>query len=318
MLNRNGGFLRAEDNFCVFDARSSTSLTLITVPKLVLEEDTAYKWQVRFIDNHGTPSDWSEYGYFTTEFSERDSDGNGIPDYQEVDDITDLDRDGILDKDQVDIKCVKIEGKNTMVGVSIKGAENIVSIESVESENPDDVYAVMHSLNKPINLPFGLINFKLMMRSRPGAETVITIYLSEPASIDGKWYKYDPVNNIWMDYSDFTELGEERKSLRLELVDGGFGDADGIENGIIVDPLAFGTDSDTDINPSTSDSDNDGNSLIPNVSCFISTVADKPCCGSSSAIWREVSGRELSILFVLLVIAYIAKAVFLRIKSYES
>ena len=87
---------RAEDEFIVFDVTTDSSLTSMTVPKLILEHDTDYIWQVKFIDNHGASSDWSKAGYFTTEFLEEDSDGNGIPDHQEVDDTLDLDKNGIL------------------------------------------------------------------------------------------------------------------------------------------------------------------------------------------------------------------------------
>ncbi len=64
------------------------------MPKLILEEDTDYIWQVRFIDNLATASQWSEAGYFTTEFLDQDSDGNGVLDHQEVDATIDLDPDG--------------------------------------------------------------------------------------------------------------------------------------------------------------------------------------------------------------------------------
>ncbi len=43
---------------------------------------------------------------------------------------------------------------------------------------------------------------------------------------------------------DTEYIWQVRKELYLTLKDGGFGDADGIENGIIVDPLAVGSESD--------------------------------------------------------------------------
>jgi hypothetical protein len=72
----------------------------------------------------------------------------------------------------------------------------------------------------------------------------VTIYLSKAADNEGKCYKYDPVNRIWQDYSIYTKFSPNRQEVYLTLKDGGFGDADGIENGIIVDPLAFGSESD--------------------------------------------------------------------------
>ena len=45
--------IRVEDEFIVFDVTSSSSLTALKVPKLILEEDTDYSWQVKFVDNQG-------------------------------------------------------------------------------------------------------------------------------------------------------------------------------------------------------------------------------------------------------------------------
>ncbi len=63
-------------------------------------------------------------------------------------------------------------------------------------------------------------------------------FLSKPAYKKGRCFKYDPVNDVWLDYSDYTQFSPNRKEVYLTLKDGGFGDADGIANGIIVDPLA--------------------------------------------------------------------------------
>ena len=69
---------------------------------------------------------------------------------------------------------------------------------------------------------------------------------------------------------DYTEFSPNRKELYLTLKDGGFGDADGIENGIIVDPLAFGSESDPNSDSSGSPIDELADEIIPNgVACFI-------------------------------------------------
>jgi hypothetical protein len=44
---------REEDGEIVFDQTSSTALTSIVIPKLVLEEDKTYIWKVRFIETTG-------------------------------------------------------------------------------------------------------------------------------------------------------------------------------------------------------------------------------------------------------------------------
>jgi hypothetical protein len=90
---------------CVFDVETPTSLTALTVPRLILDENTAYYWKARFFDNHGTPSQWSVPAVFSTDFNSDDLNGDGIPDLQELKEPTDMDGDGTPDDQQNDIKC---------------------------------------------------------------------------------------------------------------------------------------------------------------------------------------------------------------------
>ena len=294
---------RADDNFCVLDVTSPNSLTSLKVPKLILEEDTDYTWKVRFINNHDAASDWSAVGTYTTDFASHDADGNGIPDYQEVGFDLDLDNDGTPDRDQTDIKCVNSDAGDFQIGVSIKDSENVISIVSMEIEDPTEVITAPNPEGTPAAIQFGLINFKILVNA-PGDETVVAIYLSQSAFDEGKLYKYDSINAEWFDYSDYAEFSPDRQVVYLTLKDGGFGDADGIENGIIVDPLAVGTDSPVADSSGSSDSALDElvESILSNVSCFISAAADQP--GGKSNIWSEIRGRELAILFILILFAY--------------
>ena len=82
---------RQSDSVCVFDITSEYSLTQLDVPKLILDGDQDYNWQARHFDNHGTPSPWSASRLFTTGVDPDDTNGNGIPDDQEVTTPTDLD-----------------------------------------------------------------------------------------------------------------------------------------------------------------------------------------------------------------------------------
>ena len=88
-------------------------------------------------------------------------------------------------------------------------------------------------------MPYGLISFKVKVNTA-GATAEVTIYLSEVAPSDAKWYKYDAING-WQDYSAHATFSADRTSVTLELKDGGFGDADGAANGIIVDPSGLGS-----------------------------------------------------------------------------
>jgi len=304
---------QADDGLCVFDVTASKSLTSITVPKQVLDEDTEYIWKVRFLDNHDTPSDWSEAGYFTTDFQTHDSDGNGVPDHQEVESSTDLDGDGTIDSDQPDIKCVSVNDGQHQICIGIRGAEHVESIVSLGTENPEGAQPSLNLKGKPNYIEFELINFKLYV-DEPGAETMVTIHLSKPAYKYGICYKYDPVDDVWVDYSDNTDFSKNRKTVYLYLTDGGFGDADGIENGIIIDPLAFGSDTSPNIDIDSSGSSGDS---FPNIGCFISAALDSSRGEDTSQMWEEIRGRELAIIFSLFVLAFIGKAIARRIKHHH-
>jgi hypothetical protein len=307
---------RASDNFCVLDVTSHSSYTSLKVPKLILEEDTDYIWKVRFINNRDTESDWSEVGSFTTDLIDDDLNGNGIPDSQEVAVAQDLDNDGVLDNEQNDIKCVDSPAEDVQIGVSIKDSENAASIVSMEIEDAVEANTITKSKGKPRSIQFGLIDFKILVDA-PGDETVVTIHLSRAAFDKGKLYKYDPINAEWVDYSDYAEFSPNRKLVYLTLKDGGFGDADGIENGIIVDPLTVGTDSAVDDSSGSADSEaEDFMQRILPASCFISAAAQQSEGGLKKNIWSEIRGRELAILFVLIVFAYIGKSVLNRKRFY--
>jgi hypothetical protein len=171
----------------------------------------------------------------------------------------------------------------------------------MEIEEPDDGILVTRANVKPAIIQFGLLAFKLLVKA-PGDETVVTIYLSTAAAENGQWYKYDPVNAEWVDYAAYTVFSADRKKIYLSVKDGGFGDADGIENGIIVDPLAYGLDDEVDSNNrSSSNSDSD-------ISCFISTAASRPANGQSSKLlWHEIRVLGLSFFLVLMLIVYLGK-----------
>jgi hypothetical protein len=227
---------REEDDACMLDIQSGKALTDLTVPKLVLEEGTEYFWRVQFIDSIGSASEWSDYGYFVTSQTNSDLNANGIRDAQEVSASVDLDRDGVKDNQQATIKSVRMEGTKVQMGVSIKQFRAALAVESVESEDPNlpDAYAS----NKPRRMPFGLINFKIAV-AKPGDQGAVELHFSESAPAKSKWYKYDPISNQWSDFSAYAKFSTDRRSLTLSLRDGGAGDADGVANGVIVDPAGI-------------------------------------------------------------------------------
>jgi len=310
--------IRAFDNACVFDVTSDFALTSMTIPRQILEEDTEYIWQVRFIDNHNALSEWSQEGEFISDIAVNDADGNGVPDDQEVSETLDLDEDGTTDIEQSDIKCVRVEDGTSQICVSIRDAENAVSIVSLEAEDPNDPELVSKIKGKPTYIEFGLIDFKVLVEN-PGDETTVTIFLSKPAYKKGNCFKYDPVNDKWLDYSDYTQYSPNRKEVYLTLTDGGFGDADGIENGIIVDPLAFGSESDPSGGSSESPIDEIFDGVIPDdLSCFISVAAGNPATSRPVSVWPLARKLEFWLILMLPVLLYLFKTLVSWILTMEN
>jgi hypothetical protein len=171
------------------------------------------------------------------------------------------------------------------------------SLISLEIEDPDDEILSLEGTGAPAAIQFGLLSFKLRVDA-PGDETMVTIYLSRAAADPGKWYKYDPVSAEWVDYSAYITFGIDRKVVYLSLRDGGFGDADGIENGTIVDPLAFGMSAGPEADSRAVESDGHNNSS--GNACFISTAACRPENGQlSNLMWREILALGFSTFLVL-------------------
>jgi hypothetical protein len=90
----------------------------------------------------------------------------------------------------------------------------------------------------PQNMIYGLMDFEIKV-DIPGRSTTLTILLPDPVPEGYKWYKYSQ-NQGWYDYSANVVLNGARTQLSITLVDGGTGDDDGQQNGIIVDPSGLG------------------------------------------------------------------------------
>jgi hypothetical protein len=284
---------RDDDDSCVLDIQSASALASLSIPKLVLDEGTAYFWRAQFIDSNGRVSEWSDFEYFGTIITDGDLNLNGIPDVQEVGSTVDLDKDGLKDSEQTSIKSVKMEGTSVQIGVSIKNCPTALAVESVESEDPrqPDAYAS----NKPKRMPFGLINFKISV-AHPGDPATVKLHFSEPAPGRSKWFKYDPIAERWYDFSAYARFAADRRSLTLTLRDGGAGDADGIANGVIVDPAGIVEEADVETGGGDSgavigEGGSGGVSSGGGGGCFISAAISSTVAGYDSGNgWLVLAG----------------------------
>jgi hypothetical protein len=217
----------------LLDTTSISELTWLSVPQFVLSEGFTYFWRARFYDNHTNVSAWSDVYSFTTLTTSNDQNGNGIPDDQE-NAAVDLDDDGTPDIEQDDIKSLNTVVGEGQIGVSRQDDPTVTAIESLECIDPQTI----SGLARPYSMPLGLFAMRLTV-ANPGDTARVTVYFSQAAPSEAKWYMYDSIGD-WAEYSDHATFSVDRKSVILELKDGDYGDADDLANGIIVDPGGFG------------------------------------------------------------------------------
>jgi len=224
--------VKKQDSSVVLDITSSKNLTELPVPHTVLDRDTTYNVSVQFYDAYSEPSEWSDPVEFTTTSDIVDFDDDGIPDDREVDDTIDLNDDGIPDNNQPDeIKCVESAvARHVAICVS-KISVSIDAIEALETISPSEI---LDKKNKPNKFVFGLASYRLRVKQLGGI-AIVRIYYSEDIAGAKIFYMYDSING-WQDYTEHVIFNEDGRSVIVELKDGGYGDSDGVANGIIVDP----------------------------------------------------------------------------------
>ena len=114
-----------------------------------------------------------------------------------------------------------------MVGFRPQGCR-ITRADAVHDSTLED------SDGKPSKLPYAMFAYRLEL-DEYGKTVTVDLHFSKPAPADAYWVMFDPVNG-WCDYSDHAAFNQERSKVTLQLKDGGFGDCDHAENGVIVDP----------------------------------------------------------------------------------
>lgn len=213
--------------------RTDQNLTF-KVPDMLLDTDTQYYWRADFYDENGAALKQTKVAPFVTISSHRSDDlnYNGILDSQELEVASDLDGNGIADYDQSGLLCVKAAKGNVILGV-----KNLSPNASLVAIRAYDENKYHNSHNKPEIINYGLLGVKLFLKD--GSEKAeIKVYFSTPVDQMAMWYKFDSQKG-WSVYEN-ARFSEDRKSVIFTLIDGGYGDEDGVKNGIIVDPSGIG------------------------------------------------------------------------------
>jgi hypothetical protein len=257
----------------ILDITSENHKTGITVPLSVLEPGTPYYWRAGYIDSDGLLWPWSESRMFTATPDSGDGNDNGLPDDQEVaaGTTSDLDADGNDDLSQADMHCVALADGSGWTCLKDTAAITVEEFYSIDSD------AIADTDGRPDNLPCGLFGFRIAVGS-PGDSVTVSKYYSTALPENVSWYKYDSING-WFDYSGYVTISGDRRSVAIELTDGGYGDADGVANGIIVDPSGPSTGDDSGANDPRSGSGGGGG-------CFINAVSgDHLGMGGGACQW---------------------------------
>jgi hypothetical protein len=157
-----------------------------------------------------------------------------------------------------------IADTDKVLGIRSDNGADLVSLYAVDPESDN----VADRNGMPESLIYGLIDFKIKVDT-PGSSTTVTIFLPESVPEGYKWYKYSQTQG-WYDFSANVSFNSERNQLSFILVDGGTGDDDGEQNGIIEDPSGLGV-APADSASTNSNSSGGGGSG----GCFIDTLVNR-------------------------------------------
>ncbi|WP_300670725.1 choice-of-anchor U domain-containing protein [Desulfoluna sp.] len=235
VLTRARWQIDTDDSFShpVVDLSIAQPLMELAVPVLVLEPNIRYCWRVRFEDEAAL---WSATAWFTTESQGvKDGNYNGIADAQET----------CRTADNPEVLCLP----GLPVKIALTDPGDLRQVEKITLLQPEKI---TDSRNIPSLRPSWMLGFQAEVNT-PGETVTLTFTTEAPIPEGIVWAKYDAARG-WQDFSDKVTLDDTRTLLSLTVTDGGPGDADGVANGIIVDPFGpskgeFPVDPPVDIPP---------------------------------------------------------------------
>ncbi|MCD6220236.1 DUF11 domain-containing protein [Candidatus Calescamantes bacterium] len=209
------------------------NISQLTIPDGILKpsgDSGHYLAKIILQDSSTTTAESNDLEFNTVSLEETDDqDNNGVPDDEELSD-TEINQ-YFNEHPEADTALVEVaSGDSNIIGMDIDKGK----VTRVDSIDPDELP------DKPANynFPYGLFTVRIEGLEE-GERVLITFIL--PEAYFGSWYKYDEVNG-WYDYSDHVvEYNGPEKKVTIEVKDGGYGDADGVENGVIVDPSGPGS-----------------------------------------------------------------------------
>ena len=104
------------------------------------------------------------------------------------------------------------------------------TLEDVSGVDPE----TFEGMPSGISFPYGMLSFRITGLAL-GETVSITLILPEPLSDDALWYWYNPATSTFVDITDSVTWSGT--TATLSATDGGTLDSDGVENGVIDDPV---------------------------------------------------------------------------------
>lgn len=131
---------------------------------------------------------------------------------------------GITDFPEDVITFISIADKS--MGIKIDKGGNLIYLNTSDLLNSSDLAIEIEDL-----IIFGLMELEIKVQD-PGDSVNAIFYLPEPMEDTFELYYYD-ANNTWNVYSEQISFNENNDQATITLTDGGIGDKDGVENGVI-------------------------------------------------------------------------------------
>ena len=211
-------------------AASEVDYRRLTVPVGVLVKATDYWIRTRHRDSHGLWSDWSApFGFTTVAVNPHDLDADGVDDRYQIAGYVDTNSNGVDDRLE-GIRALHDAQTGDLVGIKT-GSGTLTELTSTPKSD------IPANLLPADALPYGLFNFRiegLPVDAANPATVNLTFYFPDTLPADAKWYKYDLAGNTMIDITANVLFNANQAVVTL--TDGGITDADGVVNGVIVDP----------------------------------------------------------------------------------
>jgi len=215
MLSLGNGVITKESN-----------LLTLSMSESVLLPNTTYVIRTRIQDSTGLWSSWSDTVSFTTVATDPDdADDNGVDDSYQITASTDVNNNGVTDSNEDILVLSDAQGGKTIGVTTDKG-----TLGSMASLSVSDIFGT----NQPSNpVPYGMFSFRIDGLS-VGATAQVAFYFPEDIPSNTKWYKFNSADGTLID--DTADVVISGNKVVLSITDGGAGDADGVANGVIIDP----------------------------------------------------------------------------------